>query len=182
MTNMSGQLLLQHGPQTLDSRKDHAKYAVNVVAFEDKADPSKWWVATAGWDECVFLYYLNIPDEANAPALKIGEPVTRIKLISNPESLLFVPHVDTNELLLLVSRRDSTYIYYYQVEAALGETDTRENDGAAAEKSSREARLLGQQNLASPFQCLGCVLTGPYGAQSTRPGPSGRSDVDIRPT
>lgn len=148
MTNMSGQLLLQHGSQTLDNRKDHAKYAVNVVAYEDKADPSKWWVATAGWDECIFLYCLNIPDEADAPALKIGEPVTRIKLVSNPESLLFVPHVDTNELLLLVSRRDSTYIYYYQVEAASEETDPRENDGAAAEKSSRKARLIGQQNLA----------------------------------
>ncbi|CAI7636933.1 unnamed protein product [Penicillium palitans] len=149
MTNMSGQLLLQHGSETLDSRKDHAKYAVNVVAYEDKADPSKWWVATAGWDECVFLYCLNIPDEADAPALKIGEPVARIKLVSNPESLLFVSHVDTNELLLLVSRRDSTYIYYYQVEAASEETYTpRENDGAAAGKSPPEARLLGQQNLA----------------------------------
>ncbi|KAJ5400167.1 hypothetical protein N7465_010656 [Penicillium sp. CMV-2018d] len=148
MTNMSGQLLLQHGSETLDSRKDHAKYAVNVVAYEDKADPSKWWVATAGWDECVFLYCLNIPDEADAPALKIGEPVARIKLVSNPESLLFVPHVDTNELLLLVSRRDSTYIYYYQVEAASEETDSRENERAAAEKPPQEARLLGQQNLA----------------------------------
>ncbi|KAJ6124621.1 hypothetical protein N7471_011938 [Penicillium samsonianum] len=148
MTNMSGQLLLQHGSQTLDSRKDHAKYVVKVVAYEDKADPCKWWVATAGWDECVFLYCLNIPEEADAPALKIGEPVTYIKLVSNPESLLFVPHVDTNELLLLVSRRDSTYIYYYQVKAASEETDTNENDGTAAEKSPREARLLGQQNLA----------------------------------
>jgi hypothetical protein len=34
--------------------------------------------------------------------------------------------------LLLVSRRDSTYIYYYQVEAASEGTDTRENDGADA--------------------------------------------------
>ncbi|KAJ5228922.1 hypothetical protein N7489_009630 [Penicillium chrysogenum] len=148
MTNMSGQLLLQHGSQTLDNRKDHAKYAVKVVAYEDKADPSKWWVATAGWDECVLVYCLNIPDEADAPALKIGEPVARIKLVSNPESLLFVPHVDSNEPLLLVSRRDSTYIYYYQVEAASEGTDTRENDGADAENSPGEARLLGQQNLA----------------------------------
>ncbi|KAJ5791189.1 uncharacterized protein N7518_008200 [Penicillium psychrosexuale] len=147
MTNMSGQLLLQHGSQTLDSRKDHAKYAVKVVAYQDKADPSKWWVATAGWDECVFLYCLNIPDEVDALSLTIGEPVARIKLNSNPDSLLFVPHVDTNELLLLVSRRDSTYIYYYQVEAS-EETDTRGNDEPAAEKSPREARLLGQQNLA----------------------------------
>ncbi|KAG0161481.1 hypothetical protein PDIDSM_9015 [Penicillium digitatum] len=149
MTKMSGQLLLQHGTQTLDSRKDHAKYAVKVVSYEDKADPSKWWVATAGWDERVFLYCLHIPDEADAPVLRIGEPVTRIELNSNPESLLFVPHVDTDELLLVVSRRDSTYIYYYQVEAASEETDTpSENHSATAEKSPREARLLGQQNLA----------------------------------
>ncbi|KAJ5365412.1 hypothetical protein N7517_008298 [Penicillium concentricum] len=130
MSNMSGQLILQHGSETLDSRKDHAKYLVKVVAYEDKTDPSKWWVATAGWDEHVYLYCLNIPDEANASALEIGEPVARIKLNSNPETLLFVPHVDTNELLLLVSRRDSTHIYYYKVEAA------------------SEARLLGHQNLA----------------------------------
>ncbi|KAJ5170877.1 uncharacterized protein N7500_003660 [Penicillium coprophilum] len=130
MSNMAGQLILQHGSQTLDSRKDHAKYSVKVVAYEDKTDPSKWWVATAGWDQSVNLYCLNIPDEANAPSLKIGEPVALIKLDSNPESLLFVPHVDTNELLLLVSRRDSTYIYYYKVEKV------------------SEARLLGHQNLA----------------------------------
>jgi hypothetical protein len=37
-----------------------AKYAVKVVAYEDKADPSKWWVATAGWDECVLVYCLNL--------------------------------------------------------------------------------------------------------------------------
>ncbi|OQE41847.1 hypothetical protein PENCOP_c004G01076 [Penicillium coprophilum] len=130
MSNMAGQLILQHGSQMLDSRKDHAKYLVKVVTYEDKTDPSKWWVATAGWDQSVNLYCLNIPDEANAPSLKISEPVARIKLDSNPESLLFVPHVDTNELLLLVSRRDSTYIYYYKVE------------------ESSEARLLGHQNLA----------------------------------
>ncbi|KAJ5964871.1 uncharacterized protein N7479_004747 [Penicillium vulpinum] len=129
MTNMAGQLILQHGSKTLEIRKEHAKYAVKVVAYEDKTDPSKWWVATAGWDECIFLYCLNIPDEADAPALKIGEPVACIELNSNPESLLFVPHIDTNELLLLVSRRDSTYIYYYKVDAS-------------------EARLLGNQNLA----------------------------------
>jgi WD40 repeat protein len=148
MANMSGRLLLQHGSQTLDSRKDHAKYAVKVVTYQDRADPSKWWVATAGWDESVFLYCLDIPDEADASALRIGEPVARIKLTSNPESLLFVPHVDTNELLLLVSRRDSTYIYYYEVGTGSEEADaTQANDGKSAE-SPREARLLGSQNLA----------------------------------
>ncbi|KAJ5339856.1 hypothetical protein N7452_006584 [Penicillium brevicompactum] len=137
MTNMSGMLLLQHGPRTLDSRKDHAKYAVKVVTYQDKTDPSKWWVATAGWDATVLLYCLNT-QESNASSLKIGNPVARIKLVSNPESILFVSHVDTNELLLLVSRRDSTSIHYYEVEAA----------DAPADEAPREARLLGQQNLA----------------------------------
>ncbi|CAG8009789.1 unnamed protein product [Penicillium salamii] len=141
MTNMSGKLLLQHGHQTLDTRKDHAKYAVKVIVFQDKSISSKWWVATAGWDQTVLLYCLNIP-ESNASTLRIGDPVARIKLISNPESLLFVPHVDTNELLLLVSRRDSTVIHYYQVEADDADVD------AARENGPREARLLGQQNLA----------------------------------
>ncbi|KAJ5996041.1 hypothetical protein N7522_007701 [Penicillium canescens] len=140
LTNMSGQILLQHGTQLLDSRKDHGKYAVKAVAYEDRKEPSKWWIATAGWDETVVLYSLNIPDEANAPTLKIGEPVARIKLASNPESLLFVPHIDTNELLLLVSRRDSTYIHYYQVE------ETAEQ--AASLTSPRNCQFLGYQNLA----------------------------------
>jgi hypothetical protein len=145
MTNMTGKLILQHGSQTLDTRKDHAKYAVKVVVHQDKNIPSKWWVATAGWDETVFLYCLEIP-EGDASTLKIGKPVARIKLISNPESLLFVPHVDTGELLLLVSRRDSTYIYYYQVKAASEADATHESD--ANGQTSREAKLLGNQNLA----------------------------------
>jgi WD40 repeat protein len=140
LTNMSGQILLQHGTQLLDSRKDHGKYAVKVVAYEDKKDPSKWWIATAGWDETVVLYNLNIPDEVNAHTLKIGEPVARIKLASNPESLLFVPHIDTNDPLLLVSRRDSTYIHYYQVEETPEQT--------ASHSSPRECQLLAYQNLA----------------------------------
>ncbi|KAJ5308664.1 hypothetical protein N7508_004043 [Penicillium antarcticum] len=140
LTNMSGQILLQHGIELLDSRKDHGKYTVKVVAYEDKKDPLKWWIATAGWDETVLLYKLNIPDEANAHTLKIGEPVARIKLASNPESLLFVPHIDTNDLLLLVSRRDSTYIHYYQVEETPEQT--------ASHTSLRECQLLGTQNLA----------------------------------
>ncbi|CAG8092374.1 unnamed protein product [Penicillium olsonii] len=141
MTNMSGKLILLCGHQTLDTRKDHAKYAVKVAVYQDRKNSSKWWVATAGWDQTVLLYCLNIP-ENNATTLRIGQPVARIKLISNPESLLFVPHIDTNELLLLVSRRDSTSIHYYQVEVDGANTD------AAREGEPREAQLLGQQNLA----------------------------------
>lgn len=143
MTNMSGQLLLQHGSRTLDSRKDHAKYAVKVIAHKDRNDPNVFWVATAGWDSSVVLYRLHTLDEANEDALSpvLGEPVARIKTTSNPESIVFVPHVDTGELILLVSRRDSSYIYYYEVESV--PTDTGNQS-----PTDFECRLMGRQNLA----------------------------------
>jgi WD40 repeat protein len=149
MTNMSGHLLLQRGSEVLHNRKDHAKYAVKVVVHEelDKTGSAKvFWVATAGWDATVFLYRMTIPgDQVSTPV--IGDPVARIKLATNPESLLFVRHVDTGELLLLVSRRDSSYIYYYQLESSL-QGSTEQINGGNARSSPRECRLLGQQNLA----------------------------------
>lgn len=149
MTNMSGHLLLQRGSQVLQSRKDHAKYVVKVILHEemDQTGSAKvFWVATAGWDATVLLYRMTIPgDQASTPV--IGNPVARIKLTSNPESLLFVRHIDTGELLLLVSRRDSSYIYYYQVESSLQDS-TEQTESGNAQSSPRECRLLGQQNLA----------------------------------
>jgi hypothetical protein len=107
MTNMSGQLLLQHGSQTLDNRKDHAKYAVKVVAYEDIMRATGSPILRAGASASSGILRQYTKTHSSHPAVAV----------SNPESLLFVPHVDSNEPLLLVSRRDSTYIYYYQVEA-----------------------------------------------------------------
>lgn len=150
MTNMSGHLLLQHGSRIVDSRKDHSKYAVKVVAHEQQTESDSlrtFWVATAGWDATVYLYRVDVPNEEQKFPT-IGEPVARITTTTNPESLLFVCHVDTNELVLLVSRRDSTYIYYYQVEA-LSSSDTRNPEQTTIQRSAvPEARLLGHQNLA----------------------------------
>lgn len=151
LTNMSGQLLLQHGSRTLDSRKDHAKYAIKVIAHRDRNDPSTFWVATAGWDSSVVLYCLHTPDEdgGDSPSVTLGEPVARIKTATNPESILFVPHIDTDELNLLVSRRDSSYIYYYQVESLSKDArDRNEEANSDPGSSSTECRLLGRQNLA----------------------------------
>ncbi|PWY95694.1 hypothetical protein BO94DRAFT_506878 [Aspergillus sclerotioniger CBS 115572] len=127
MTNMSGQLLLQRGAQILDRRKDHAKYAVKVIVHEDD---TSIWIATAGWDSKVFLYRMHT-DES-----QIGEPVASIPLASNPESILFIRHIDTDQLILLISRRDSTYLYYYQVEPE------------RPQPTPYECPLLGKQNLA----------------------------------
>ncbi|KAJ5179150.1 hypothetical protein N7492_002360 [Penicillium capsulatum] len=142
MTNMSGQLLLLHGSNVVDRRRDHAKYAIQVVAHEEEGETAssrRVWIATAGWDASVCLYRVDIPDGDNT--LTIGDPIARIQTTTNPESLLFVRHVDSGELLLLVSRRDSTYIYYYGVGAPVGEID-------APATSPPEGRLLGKQNLA----------------------------------
>ncbi|KAJ5746722.1 hypothetical protein N7520_011904 [Penicillium odoratum] len=130
MANMAGNLLLQQGSRVLDKRKDHAKYVVKVVVHEDQSfsGSRRYWIATAGWDATVYLYRMDIPEDSQPI---IGEPVAHIKLTTNPESLLFVPNIDSGELLLLVSRRDSTYIYYYEVAS-----------------SNSESRLLGKQNLA----------------------------------
>lgn len=143
MTNMSGQLILQQGSRTLDIRKDHAKYAVKVAAHQDRKDPNLFWIATAGWDSSVALYRLHTPDETkeDAPSPVLGEPVARIVTTTNPESIVFVPHVDTGELMLLVSRRDSSYIYYYDVESV-------PNRVGDQNETVSESRLLGRQNLA----------------------------------
>lgn len=150
MTNMSGQLLLQHGSRILDTRKDHSKYAVKVVAHKEQghSDSSRrYWVATAGWDATVYLYVVDIPHDERKPVI-MGSPLARIKTTTNPESLLFVRHVDSNELVLLVSRRDSTYIYYYQVPSASRTNASGESETAAERSDPPEARLLGHQNLA----------------------------------
>lgn len=126
LTNMSGQLILQRGDEVVDRRKDHTKYAVKVVAHENHN--GKIWTATAGWDAKIHIYNIQIAAGENGET-RIGEPVASISLLTNPESILFVRHVETEELVLLVSRRDSTYLYYYSME-------------------SPEGRLLGKQNLA----------------------------------
>ncbi|RAQ71397.1 hypothetical protein COH20_003513 [Aspergillus flavus] len=152
LTNMSGQLLLQRDAEILDKRKDHAKYAVKVVAFEDTDLPQRpIWVATAGWDSKIHLYRLRLPEVEGAEAdldsdsVAIGEPIASIALASNPESLLFVQHPDTKELLLLVSRRDSTHLYYYQVSQQQQQQQQQHQEQPS---TPYECRLLGKQNLA----------------------------------
>lgn len=149
MTNMSGHLLLQRGSRLVDSRKDHSKYAVKVVAHEQQGGSSSsktCWIATAGWDATVYLYCVDVSND-NHDIQAIGEPVACIKTTTNPESLLFVRHVDSGDLVLLVSRRDSTYIYYYQVETTRV-TNTSQGDTTTARPTIPEAKLLGHQNLA----------------------------------
>lgn len=132
LTTMSGQLLLVSGNKVIDRRKDHTKYAVKVVAYEDH---EHIWIVTAGWDMQVLIYRMS-PASSSGIEIKIGEPVGSIKLPSNPESVLFVHHPETQELTLILSRRDSTYVYYYNIES-LRTADTQQ-----------KCEETGKQNLA----------------------------------
>lgn len=130
----SGQLNLSKGEEIVDRRKDHAKFAVKVITYQEE---SRIWVATAGWDMKIFLYSI-IPSSSGD--LSLGEPVAVIKLKTLPESILFVRNRDTDDLILLVSRSDSTMIYYYDVKPPTTSPST--------ETQPYELPLLGTQNLA----------------------------------
>jgi WD40 repeat protein len=118
---MSGQLLASDfNGNIIAKRNDHAKYAVKVATFQR---PNGTLIATAGWDCKV-----NIYKPATSPSFQLSEPLATVSLASKPEAILFVSHPDNGEPILLVTRTDSNYIYYYNTESV--------------------PRLLGKQNLA----------------------------------
>jgi WD40 repeat protein len=123
-SSMSGQLHLSKiGDVTsqLDKRQDHTKYIVKTIVYHD--DSSDSLVATAGWDGKVVIY----KSSTSVPP-RLDEPFATISLPTKPESIVFLQHPDNQNPVLLISRTDSTFIYYYSVEA--------------------QPRLLGKQNLA----------------------------------
>lgn len=123
--SMSGQLtLVKDLSSVLDRRRDHLKYIVKVTTYLTN-DPPCTWLATAGWDAKIHLYRLGI---GQTTGLTLSDPVSTITLPSNPEAIQFIPHPESNEPILIVTRRDSSFLYYYTVDS--------------------DARLLGKQNLA----------------------------------
>ncbi|KAH6620483.1 WD40-repeat-containing domain protein [Boeremia exigua] len=124
---MSGKLFLYDtaSDNILAERKDHAKYIVKIAtwSFGDFV-----LLATAGWDSKVCIYRINIGD--GPPGIE--EPLTTLTLPSIPETVLFVASPDDGSPILLVARRDSTFLYYYSVPSA----------------DHAQILLLGKQNLA----------------------------------
>lgn len=116
----------------LDRRKDHKKYVVRIAVSEDLAGA---WVATAGWDAKIFLYW--IPTSRRPPCLL--EPIAKAELNSNPEAMVFTQCPETGRKVLLMSRRDSTFLYYYSLPDPARHRDL---EGVS------ELELLGRQNLA----------------------------------
>lgn len=127
IASMSGKLLLYDtvSDTILDERKDHSKYVVKIASW---SDGDSVLVASAGWDSKVFLYRIHIGGDVP----HIGEPVSTLTLTSIPETLLFVRSPEDGSPILLVARRDSTFLYYYSVPHV----------------SASAFNLLGKQNLA----------------------------------
>ena len=137
---MSGQLII-HRPTTesegssddvkiLTRRSDHTKYVVQIV--------STLWdggllIATAGWDQKVQLYYLL------SGTSDLGEPFHTITLPTNPQSLVLVEDPDSHHIYLVISRTDSTHLYYYHIEHDLS---------SFQDHQSFSVREAGRQNLA----------------------------------
>ncbi|ERF74511.1 hypothetical protein EPUS_03949 [Endocarpon pusillum Z07020] len=126
-SSMSGHVdLYRAGHRCIDSERHHVKYAVQVIVTRSCRDgqPGRPFciAATAGWDQKICLYSFEPPSDASLPhgdeqdeSSVIGSPLTTLPVATNPESILFVRHPDTNELYLIVGRRDSTYLYYYKI-------------------------------------------------------------------
>lgn len=118
------------GINVLDKRKDHGKYVVRIATYQTNTGS---WIATAGWDSTVFLYFIAESEEP-----KLNEPIGKIRLFTNPEAILLVESADGSNPLLVVSRRDSTFLYYYEVP----------DPPSGQQQAQVELKALGKQNLA----------------------------------
>lgn len=127
IATMSGKLVLFDTARDmiLAERRDHAKYIVKIASW---SLGNSVLVATAGWDSKVFVYLMNSEDDVTC----LDEPVASLALPSIPETVLFVRSPEDGSPVLLLTRRDSTFLYYYSVPV----TNTATID------------LLGKQNLA----------------------------------
>ena len=156
-TSMSGQLMLHDSQgRLLDRVRDHLKYAVQVVSGYTLQ--GKWIVATAGWDQKVHIYAPehelaeNFRPGANSggtsgdePLISglLRDPIHSISTPTVPESLALVQHPDTHDLYLVLSRRDSTFLYYYCITPT-----SAESSSSRSSEITYSVQETGRQNLA----------------------------------
>lgn len=127
VATMSGKLVLFDlaSGTVVDQRKDHSKYLVKLAVWPSG---QTHMIASAGWDSKIFLYRLDV----SSNVLQIGDPISTLELPSIPEAMTFVPSPEDGLPLLLVARRDSTFLHYYAIPS----------------KEQPDFALLGKQNLA----------------------------------
>lgn len=134
---MSGRLVIYDfwTNDVVSSRNDHSKYAIKVTMH--RLQNGDTLLATAGWDAKVFLYYLS---SSNRDTPSLPEPVYSAQIPSNPTDLIFVEDHVAQNLHLVVTRRDSTFLHYYPIDGEMAKS-------VEAQKLL-ELRLAGRQNLA----------------------------------
>ncbi|KAJ4989803.1 hypothetical protein SVAN01_04640 [Stagonosporopsis vannaccii] len=127
VATMSGKLVLYDtaSDKVLTERSDHTKYVVKISSW---SVGDSVLLATAGWDSKVHIYLLNVGDGTE----RLEDPLATLTLPSIPETILFVRSPEDGSPILLVARRDSSFLYYYSVPSA----------------STATIELLGKQNLA----------------------------------
>jgi hypothetical protein len=125
-SSMSGQVALRHTPtgNIVSKRRDHLKMAVQVTSARLN---SYTIIATAGWDQKVHFHLVEPGSITRAresildpPPFEVEDdffspPIHTITLPTVPESILFVTHPDTQALHLILSRRDSSFLYCYEI-------------------------------------------------------------------
>ena len=172
-TSMSGQLMLHsRSGKLIDKVRDHLKYAVQVVSGHTYQ--GKWIVATAGWDQKVHIYAPEQellenyqPNESSSHAERIvpgllRDPIHTISTPTVPESLVLVNHVETHDLYLILSRRDSTFLYYYCIKPM-----SPESSSSRSSEVTYAVHETGRQNLA-PHSNAWVAFTPSYLASSPR--------------
>jgi len=132
---MSGKIVLYdfHSDTIISERRDHAKYIVKIVTYEDGGVT---WIATAGWDAKVLLY--RIENQENG-RIELERPIAVATQPTNPESILFVKQDGVTTPMLITTRRDSTFIFYYELPT---------NSPRESNTEPVELVLKGRQNLA----------------------------------
>jgi WD40 repeat protein len=127
IASMSGKLTLfdTANNAVLEERKDHSKYLVKLSTL---SSDGSMLVASAGWDAKICFYQLN----ASAENPRLGNPTATLALPSIPETIVFVTLPGDGSPVLLVARRDSTFLYFYAMPTA----------------ESPAVTLIGRQNLA----------------------------------
>jgi WD40 repeat protein len=129
VASMSGRLTLYDTAKgkKVEERKDHSKYVVKIA---NHTDGSTVWIASAGWDAKIFLYNFNSTGAEGGG--RLGQPCAVLSLPSIPEALVFITSPDDGTPILVVARRDSTFLHYY----------------AASNSTSEALTFLGKQSLA----------------------------------
>jgi hypothetical protein len=143
--SMSGQVILHDGMsnKTFEQRRDHNRYVYKSALWEESpksTSSAPTLLATAGWDGKVHVYAPTKDEDAELYTA-LNDPIATLTLPTNPEDILFVEDPDTSILHLIVTRRDSTSLHYYNI-------NNHSENSSLTSKPNITVTPSGSQNLA----------------------------------